>query len=193
MPAAMSSYGVRGMLEAVSAGLVNVASIMTFSGATSCADEGKAMLTVHDVIPRGSWSARAADHITLDHDARYRHRCYYNADGGTAFLLDLPSVKVLNHGDALQLSDGRLIEVVAAPEALVEVTADSPAAMVRLAWHIGNRHLPAELMPHAIRLRDDHVISAMLEGMGATVVRIDAPFTSEDDTYPRDQRHQHAG
>lgn len=141
------------------------------------------MLTVHDVIPAGDWSGVAADHITLDHDARHRRRWHYVADHGTAFLLDLPRAAVLAHGDALQLSDGRLVEVLAAPEALVEVTAASPATMLRLAWHIGNRHLPAELHPHAIRLRDDHVINAMLEGLGATVTKIAAPFTPEGGAY----------
>ncbi|HUD90727.1 urease accessory protein UreE [Sphingobium sp.] len=141
------------------------------------------MLTAHDVIPAGHWSGPATDHITLDHDARHRRRWYYTADHGTAFLLDLVRATVLNHGDALQLSDGRLVEVLAAPEALVEVTADSPATMIRLAWHIGNRHLPAELHPHTIRLRDDHVINAMLEGLGATVTKIEAPFTPEGGAY----------
>jgi urease accessory protein len=147
------------------------------------------MLTVHEVIPHGHWSGEAADHITLDHNARHRRRWYYTADHGTAFLLDLPRAQVLGHGDALQLLDGRLVEVLAAPEALVEVTAQDPVAMIRLAWHIGNRHLPAELHPHAIRLRDDHVINAMLEGLGATVTKIEAPFTPEGGAY---SGHGHA-
>jgi len=149
------------------------------------------MLTVHEVIPHGHWSGPVADHITLDHDARHRRRWYYTADHGTAFLLDLARATVLGHGDALQLSDGRLVEVLAAPEALVEVTADNMATMVRLAWHIGNRHLPAELHPHAIRLRDDHVINAMLEGLGATVTKIEAPFTPEGGAYSGGGHHHH--
>lgn len=148
------------------------------------------MLTAHEVIPHGHWSGTAADHITLDYDARHRRRWYYTADHGTAFLLDLPRAMVLGHGDALQLSDGRLVEVLAAPETLVEVTAETPAAMMRLAWHIGNRHLPAELHPHAIRIRNDHVINAMLEGLGATVIRIEAPFTPEGGAYSG-QGHGH--
>ncbi|MCI4588705.1 urease accessory protein UreE [Sphingobium sp. BYY-5] len=154
------------------------------------------MLTAHDVLPHGHWSGPAADHITLDHDARHRRRWYYTADHGTAFLLDLARATVLQHGDALQLSDGRLVEVLAAPEVLVEVTAADPAAMIRLAWHIGNRHLPAELHPHAIRLRDDHVINAMLEGLGATVTKVQAPFTPEGGAYSgashsHDHHHHH--
>ncbi len=155
------------------------------------------MLTAHDVIPYGHWSGPAADHIMLDHDARHRRRWVYTADHGTMFLLDLARATVLNHGDAVQLSDGRLVEILAAPEALVEVTAAYPSVMMRLAWHIGNRHLPAELHPHAIRLRDDHVINAMLEGLGATVTKIDAPFTPEGGAYSggghgHDHGHGHA-
>ena len=149
------------------------------------------MLTAHEVLPHGHWSGPAADHITLDHDARHRRRWVYTADHGTLFLLDLARATVLNHGDALQLSDGRLVEVLAAPEALVEVTATDPSAMIRLAWHIGNRHLPAELLPHAIRLRDDHVINAMLEGLGATVTKINAPFTPEGGAYSGGGHHHH--
>ncbi|OAN54349.1 urease accessory protein UreE [Sphingobium sp. TCM1] len=149
------------------------------------------MLTAHDVLPAGHWSGPAADHIMLEHDARHRRRWVYTADHGTMFLLDLARATVLGHGDALILSDGRLVEILAAPEALVEVTADSPATMIRLAWHIGNRHLPAELHPHAIRLRDDHVINAMLEGLGATVTKIEAPFTPEGGAYSGGGHHHH--
>ncbi|WP_188064992.1 urease accessory protein UreE [Sphingobium sp. KCTC 72723] len=154
------------------------------------------MLTAHTVLPHGHWSGPAADHIMLDHDARHRRRWVYTADHGTLFLLDLARATVLNHGDAVQLSDGRLIEILAAPEALVEVTATDPSAMIRLAWHIGNRHLPAELHPHAIRLRDDHVINAMLLGLGATVTKIHAPFTPEGGAYSgggHDHGHHHHG
>ncbi|RJG53280.1 urease accessory protein UreE [Sphingobium terrigena] len=149
------------------------------------------MLTAHTVIPHGHWSGPAADHIMLDHDARHRRRWVYTADHGTLFLLDLARATVLHHGDAVQLSDGRLVEILAAPEALVEVTAADPSAMIRLAWHIGNRHLPAELHPHAIRLRDDHVINAMLEGLGATVTKIHAPFTPEGGAYSGGGHHHH--
>ena len=142
------------------------------------------MLVARTIIPAGHWTGeKPCDHITLDHDARHRRRFHYVADHGTAFLLDLPRAQVLQQGDALRLDDGRLIEVFAAPEGLVEITAATPADLVRLAWHIGNRHLPAELLPNAIRIRDDHVIVAMLEGLGATVTRIDAPFKPESGAY----------
>lgn len=142
------------------------------------------MLRATKVSPAGGWRPETAiDRITLDYDARHRRRFQYAAEAGTAFLLDLPRATVLNHGDGLVLEDGRLIAVAAAPEVLVEVTAPNAATLMRLAWHIGNRHLPAELGLERIRLRDDHVINAMLRGLGGTVTPIQAPFTPESGAY----------
>jgi urease accessory protein len=142
------------------------------------------MRRASEILRAGSWNpADAADRVTLDHDARHRRRFHYHGERGTAFLLDLPRATVLAHGDALRLDDGQLVAVAAAHEDLVEVTARDGAAMLRLAWHIGNRHLPAELRGAAIRLRHDHVINAMLEQLGATVRPIRAPFTPEAGAY----------
>lgn len=136
-----------------------------------------------EILPGGSWSGTPADRIALDYDARHRRRFRYVADGGTAFLLDLPRATLLNDGDGLRLDDGRIVEIRAADEALVEVRAADPAALVRLAWHIGNRHLPAQLSAEAILIRDDHVIVAMLHGLGATTRALRAPFTPENGAY----------
>lgn len=103
--------------------------------------------------------------------------------GGLSFLLDLPEAVMLRGGDALELEDGRLVEVVAAPEALVEIRGRNPEDLVRLAWHIGNRHLPAQLMPRAIRIRQDHVIEEMLRRLGGKLVVIEAPFDPEGGAY----------
>ena len=151
------------------------------------------MLTAHDVIPCGQWTGPAADHIMLDHDARHRRRWYYTADHGTGFLLDLARATVLNHGDAVQLSDGRLVEILAAPEALVEVTAADPAAMIRLAWHIGNRHTPCQVAEGHLVIRRDPVIEAMLKGLGATLTLHIAPFRPEGGAYGhgRTMGHDH--
>lgn len=136
-----------------------------------------------EILPAGSWSDAPADRVALDYDARHRRRFRYVADGGTAFLLDLPRATLLNDGDGLLLDDGRIVEIRAADEALVEVRAANPAALVRLAWHIGNRHLPAQLSADAILIRDDHVIVAMLHGLGATTRALRAPFTPENGAY----------
>lgn len=142
------------------------------------------MQTAERIIARGEWDpASASDHIALDHDERHRRRFRYVAKGGTAFLLNLPRAAVIGHGDAIALADGRLIAVTAAPEPLMAVRAGPGIGLVRLAWHIGNRHLPAEIQADRILLREDHVIRHMLEGLGASVDAVHAPFTPEQGAY----------
>lgn len=152
------------------------------------------MLTARQVLSPTEWlQDEACDSVTLDYDERHRRRFHYVADGGTAFLLDLPRATVLRHGEALRLSDGRVIAVRAAPEALMEARAATPGALLRLAWHIGNRHLPAEIHTHGIRLRQDYVIRDMLVGLGAEVIEIEAPFSPEQGAYAggSGNGHQH--
>ncbi|MEZ5810603.1 MAG: urease accessory protein UreE [Rhizobiaceae bacterium] len=121
--------------------------------------------------------------ITLDETARHRRRMTMTSDNGIAFLLDLPEARLLRHGDGLVLSDGRVIEVRAEPEALYEVTARDKRHLLALAWQIGNRHLTAQIFDDRILIRHDHVIRAMLEGLGATVTEIEAPFDPEGGAY----------
>ena len=124
-----------------------------------------------------------ADTITLDEDQRHRRRMLMTSDGGISFLLDLPHARLLRHGEGLKLSDGRVIEVRAAPEALYEVTGRDARHLLALAWQIGNRHLAADITDTRIRIRADAVIRDMLEGLGATVSAIDAPFNPEGGAY----------
>ena len=83
----------------------------------------------------------------------------------TVFLLDLADATLLRHGDGLQLEDGRFVRVVAAPEPIVEIEGD-PHLLARVAWHIGNRHVPAEILPDRIRIARDHVLEEMIEKLG---------------------------
>ena len=149
---------------------------------------------VTTVLPRGGWAAEGArDAVTLDFDDRFRRRRRYVAAGGLAFLLDLPDATVLRDGDGLLLEDGGAVLVRAAPEPLVEVSAEAPEHLLRLAWHLGNRHLPAQLSAGRILIRDDHVITAMLRGLGATLRTVSAPFEPEGGAYGEHNRsgHQH--
>ncbi|WP_426958690.1 urease accessory protein UreE [Muricoccus radiodurans] len=147
------------------------------------------------VIPAGHWNAaEARDAVTLDFDDRHRRRRRYTGEGGFAFLLDLPDAVVLNDGDGLALEGGGAVAVRAAPEPLVEVTAADHAHFARLAWHLGNRHLPAEIGADRILIRDDHVITAMLRGLGATLRCVQAPFNPEGGAYGEHNRqtgHHH--
>jgi urease accessory protein len=109
------------------------------------------------------------------------------------FLLDLEAAVALRGGDALVLEDGRLVEVVAAPEPLLEIRGSDPLHLVRLAWHLGNRHLPTQIMGKGLRIRRDHVIEEMLKGLGARVIEIDAPFDPEGGAYAGGRAHEATG
>jgi len=129
----------------------------------------------------------ADDCITLDFDHRNRRRIVLRSDGGVALLLDMPRAVHLRDGDTLLLEDGRRVMVVAADEALLEIGAATVSALVRIAWHLGNRHLPTQLLAGAdggrLRIRADHVIAAMAEGLGGRCVDIAAPFDPEGGAY----------
>jgi urease accessory protein len=148
------------------------------------------MLRATEIIPAGSWTAR--DTVTLAFDDRFRRRLRLVGDQGTEFLLDLAEAAVLRHGDGLKLEGGGVIAVRAADEDLIEITG---ANLARIAWHIGNRHLPAEIGLARILIRDDHVIVDMLKGLGAQVRRMRAPFNPEGGAYGQhnhDPGHPHA-
>ena len=121
--------------------------------------------------------------ITLDETARHRRRVAMTSDNGIQFLLDLPEARLLRHGDGLMLEDGRVIEVKAEPEALYDVRATDARHLLALAWQIGNRHLAAQIETDRILIRRDHVIREMLEGLGATVAEVTAPFDPEGGAY----------
>ena len=137
----------------------------------------------------GEWRvAEARGTLTLDYDDRHRRRRRYTAEGGLAFLLDLPEAAVLRDGDGLALEGGGYVLVRAAPEPLVEVAAETPAQLARLAWHLGNRHLPTRIEAGRLLIRDDHVIVEMLRGLGAAVRRVSEPFDPEGGAYGEHNR-----
>jgi len=140
------------------------------------------MIRAVQVRPPGSWTG-AADTVVLDFDDRHRRRMAMTGTRGLEFLLDLEEAVALRGGDALVLDDGRLIEVVAAPEPLVEIRGSDPYHLVRIAWHLGNRHLPTQIVGKGLRIRRDHVIEEMVKGLGARVIVIEAPFDPEGGAY----------
>ena len=144
--------------------------------------------------PSGHWDTGAEiDRVTLTFDDRHRRRIRLDTDGGAAVLLDLPRAVALSDGDGLSLEAGSgWIRVVAAPEAVMEVKAADRHHLLRLAWHIGNRHLPAQILEDAILLRPDHVIADMLSGLGATVTDTERPFQPEGGAYDHGHGHEHS-
>lgn len=154
------------------------------------------MIRAGKVFPASEWSHVATDAVVLDFEDRHRRRVAMVAEGGLEFLLDLPEAVGLRDGDGLLLDDGRIVEVRAAPEPLADIVAPSAGDLLRLAWHLGNRHLPAQLFTDRIRIRQDHVIEAMVRRLGATVTPILAPFDPEGGAYglgyfSDDQDHDH--
>ena len=149
------------------------------------------MLRADKVVPAGQWTGAPAETVVLDFEERYRRRVTMTGVGGLEFLLDLPEAAMLRGGDGLGLEDGRIVEVVAAPEPLAEIRAADALALARVAWHFGNRHLPTEILPKALRIRRDPVIEAMAEGLGARVTALEAPFNPEGGAYVKAEAHAH--
>lgn len=141
------------------------------------------MIRATQIRSQVRWTEAAADTVVLDFDDRHRRRMAMTGTRGLEFLLDLEEAVALRGGDALVLEDGRLIEVVAAPEPLVEIRGADPHHLVRIAWHLGNRHLPTQIVGKGLRIRRDHVIEDMVRGLGARVIVIEAPFDPEGGAY----------
>jgi urease accessory protein len=156
------------------------------------------MLRACEVVKAGTWKrfkgtggAETAS-VTLTQDQRYRRRIALETDTGEGFLLDLPEAVLLRHGDGLRLSDGRVVEVRAVPEELLAVGGRDRLHMLRLAWHLGNRHLEAEIDEERILIRRDKVIADMLEQLGATITEVVEPFNPERGAYSGGHAHAHA-
>lgn len=141
------------------------------------------MIRATKIRVAGSWEGSSADRVVLDYEDRHRRRIQLTGEGGLDFLLDLPDTARLSSGDALELDDGRLVEVVAAPEDLVEISAQDMPHLVRIAWHLGNRHLPTQLMRDRIRIRRDHVIEQMVTQLGGQLTEVTAAFDPEGGAY----------
>ncbi len=127
------------------------------------------------------------DTITLAHDERRLRRKLLIGAKGTEVMVDFPSTVTLDHNGALELESGELVGVLASLEPLYEIRAPHAGHLLRLAWHIGNRHTPAQLEPDRILIKRDHVLKTMLEGLGASVTNITEPFFAEHGAY-----HSHA-
>jgi len=139
---------------------------------------------------RGHWPPEAAlDTVTLAFLDRHRRRIRLVADSGTPFLLDLARAQHFGDGDGLELDGGGYVRVCAAAEPVNEIAAADAGALLRIAWHLGNRHLPLQVLAGRLRIRDDHVIAAMVKGLGGHIIRLEAPFDPEIGAYAGPHRH----
>ena len=132
----------------------------------------------------GSWTGEAVGSVTLAFEDRHRRRFRMTDDAGAPFLLDLADAVRLADGDALVLECGGMIVVRSAPERVADLRCGDTAGTLRLAWHIGNRHTPVQVLPDGtLRIAYDHVLVAMAEGLGAKAIERSAPFQPEGGAY----------
>lgn len=137
----------------------------------------------------GGWPIEeASDGLTLGFEERHRRRVRLVTDRGEAVLLDLRQAVALAEGDGLAFEDGGWLAVHAAPEDVLDIEADDPEHLARLAWHLGNRHLPTRIEAGRLLIREDHVIVEMLRGLGAAVRRVSEPFDPEGGAYGEHNR-----
>jgi urease accessory protein len=143
-------------------------------------------------FPAGTWPRpQAMDTVTLDFDARHRRRTLLRTDAGEEVLLDLERAVAMADGDGLELEDGSWIVVGAALERVVEISCASLAELVRVAWHLGNRHIPTQLTGQALRIRPDAVLERMVRDLGAQTRFADRPFQPESGAYAGQRSHAH--
>ena len=129
-----------------------------------------------EVLSPGPGDKTPLHSVTLAHDARHLRRKLLHLENDDVVMLDLREPVMLADGDLLVLDGGGYIRIVAAPEALYEIRPRDPLHLIELAWHLGNRHLPAQIEAKRILITRDPVIRQMLEGLGAEVSEVSEPF-----------------
>lgn len=156
------------------------------------------------ILRAGNWPLdQESACVTLDYDDRHRRRIRLQTDDGGAVQLDLNEATRLADGDGLLLDSGGYVRVVAAPEAVADIRCHGLIETARMAWHVGNRHIPIQVLENgALRIRKDHVIVAMAERLGGHVTLLDAPFSPEPGAYTEpspeaahayETLHEHSG
>jgi urease accessory protein len=145
------------------------------------------MLTISERATTGE----PEDRLVLPFDLRRRSRLRVRLESGADAALLLERGGALQDGDLLRADDGRLVQVVAADEPVMTVTADHPLNLMRAAYHLGNRHVPVQVGPGWLRLIEDHVLEHMLEGLGVAVVHELLPFEPEHGAYGGGGHHHH--
>ena len=145
------------------------------------------MRSAKSSVGKGSWDQkRSTSSILLSYHDRYRRRIVLFDGDGSAFRLDLDKAAILHDGDGLLLDDGSVITVRAAEEDVADISAASNRELTRLAWHIGNRHTPLEILPNGqLRIHYDAVLVDMILGLGGAVTRSKAPFSPEKGAYDK--------
>lgn len=148
------------------------------------------MIRAHRLLAPGE-TATAALTACLGFDERHRRRMAITTREGEQVLLDLAEATRLRDGDLIEMEDGRILAIAAQAEEVADIHAADGAALVRLAWHLGNRHTPTAVLGDRLRIRRDHVLEAMVERLGGTVTATSAPFDPEVGAYHDGGGHGH--
>ncbi len=137
--------------------------------------------------------APVVDTVILPYAQRQAQKGFLFGVKGTCVELDFAETMRLRTDDALVLDSGGLVEVVAEPEPLIEARAADLPALARLAWHLGDRHVPVQIFERKLRIRRDAAVEALLQSLGAKIAEIDAPFEPEGGAYaaPAGEHHHH--
>ena len=130
------------------------------------------------------------DYVTLDYEARYTRRIVMKGQKGLTFLLDLQTVTRLQDGDDLMLEDDRHVRVLAASESLLKISAVDGLQLMKIVWHIGNRHMPCAIRGDCVLIRKDHVVADMIKTLGGQVIQVEEPFEPEGGAYQSESRVQ---
>ncbi len=138
---------------------------------------------MHVIERKAEPTANAKAHLVLSFEARCKSRLRTRLLTGEEVGLFMERGTVLRGGDKLAANDGTVIEVVAAPEMLMEATTSDPLLLARAAYHLGNRHVAVHLLPGRLRFSADHVLGEMVRGLGLPVTEIEAPFEPESGAY----------
>ena len=146
------------------------------------------MLSITQRLPSGE---KYDDRLVLPFDRRQKSRLRVRLESGEEAALMLERGTILRGGDRLLADDGRIVQVVAANEAVLHVSAENSRQLARAAYHLGNRHVPLQIGADWLRLEQDHVLKDMLLGLSVTVTEQNAPFEPEAGAYGGGHRHHH--
>jgi urease accessory protein len=138
------------------------------------------------LVPR---EIQAVESVELTFDQREKSRLRATLASGEAFGIQLKIGTILSHGDKLALADGRIVEVIAADEMLHEVRAADATRLARIAYHVGNRHVPLQVSDGYLLMLPDHVLRAMVEGLGGSVAEVRRGFQPESGAYGHSHVH----
>ena len=128
--------------------------------------------------------------MLLDHDHRHRRRIALHTQSGAELLLDLPQAARLRDGDGLALEGDGIVVIRARPEPRIEIDAQSTATLMRIAWHLGNRHVPMQVLDRCSRIRADQLFADLVKQLGTRATEIDAAFDPEAGAYAESHHHR---